>query len=158
MRQFLHVPVIYAKEKKRKKGHKPIINPISLYKGGSHLQTWKHDDEWGNGEICPKCWYYMSLVLRKPDFCICKNKTADKLCSNRTTDQRLCFSYMDRTIPVLPKAEISSHLPWLHSLVCVVPGLKPRSQFSQNEAHITHMSRQPNDWAKTWDLWDNTID
>ena len=50
----------------------------------------------------------MSLVMRKPEFCICENKGADQLCVNRTTDQRLCFRYMDSTIPLLSKSEISS--------------------------------------------------
>ena len=50
----------------------------------------------------------MSLVLRKPDFRKCENKAADQLCGNRITDQRLCFRYMDSTIPLLPKSEISS--------------------------------------------------
>ena len=44
----------------------------------------------------------MSRDVRKPDFCICENKAADQLCGNRTTDQRLCFRYMDSTIPLLP--------------------------------------------------------
>ena len=51
---------------------------------------------------------YMSLVLRKPDFCICENKAADQLCGNRTTGQRLCSHYTDSTIPLLPKSEILS--------------------------------------------------
>ena len=52
----------------------------------------------------------MSPVMRKPDFCICQNKDADQLRGNREADQRLCFRYTDsttRTIPVLPKSEIS---------------------------------------------------
>ena len=51
---------------------------------------------------------HMSLVMRKPDFCICENKGADQLCDNCTTDQRLCFLYTDSTIPLLSKSEISS--------------------------------------------------
>ena len=51
---------------------------------------------------------YMSLVMRKPDFCICENKDADQLHGNRETDPRLCFGYTDSTIPLLPKSEISS--------------------------------------------------
>ena len=51
---------------------------------------------------------YLSLIMRKPDFCICENKDADQLCGNREADQRLCFSYTDSTIPLLPKSEISS--------------------------------------------------
>ena len=35
----------------------------------------------------------MSLVVRKPDFCICENKEADQLRGNREADQRLCFRY-----------------------------------------------------------------
>ena len=58
--------------------------------------------------------------MRKPSFCICENKDADQLCGNREAGQRLCFRYLDSTIPLLPKSEISSHLP---SLVAVQPGL-----------------------------------
>ena len=58
--------------------------------------------------------------MRKPDFCICKNKDADQLRGNREADQRLYFCYSDSTIPLLPKSEISS--PWPSSVV-VQPGL-----------------------------------
>ena len=50
----------------------------------------------------------MSRVLRKPAFCICKNKDADQLRGNREANQRLCFRYTDSTIPLLSKYEISS--------------------------------------------------
>ena len=39
--------------------------------------------------------------MRKPALCICENKDADQLRSNREADQRLCFCYMDSTIPLL---------------------------------------------------------
>ena len=57
------------------------------------------------------CSDYMSLVMRKPAFCICENKDADQLRSNCVADQRLCFRYMDSTIPLLSKAKISSLKP-----------------------------------------------
>ena len=44
----------------------------------------------------------LSLVMRKPAFCICENKDADQLRGN------LCFRYTDSTIPLLSKSEISS--------------------------------------------------
>ena len=50
----------------------------------------------------------MSHVVKKPAFCICENKDADQLRSNREADQRLCFHYLDSTIPLLPKYKISS--------------------------------------------------
>ena len=50
----------------------------------------------------------LSLVVRKPAFCICENKDADKLRGNREADQRLCFRYTDTTIPLLSNSEISS--------------------------------------------------
>ena len=50
----------------------------------------------------------LSLVMRKPAFCICENKDADQLCGNREADQRLCFSYTDSTIPLLYESDISS--------------------------------------------------
>ena len=52
--------------------------------------------------------HHMSLVMRKPAFCICENKEADQLGSNCAADQRLCFRNTDSTIPLLPKTEISS--------------------------------------------------
>ena len=50
----------------------------------------------------------LSLVMRKPAFCICENKDADQLRGNREADQRLCFRYKDSTIPLLHKSKISS--------------------------------------------------
>ena len=49
---------------------------------------------------------YLSRVMRKPTICICENKEADQLCGNREADQRLCFRYLDSTIPLLPKYKI----------------------------------------------------
>ena len=52
-------------------------------------------------------------------YCICENKGADQLRGNLKADQRLCFRYIDSTIPLLPKPEISS--PAICP-VCVGPG------------------------------------
>ena len=60
-----------------------------------------------------------------------RRKCADQLRGNRAADQRLCFRYIDTTIPLVPKSEISSILTsllWLYSPVCVGPGRKPRRQ------------------------------
>ena len=64
--------------------------------------------------------HYLSRVVRKPDFCICENKDADQLRGNREADQRLCFCYIDSTIPLIPKSEISSLYPYS---VIAQPGL-----------------------------------
>ena len=82
----------------------------------------------------------MSSIMRKPFFCTCKNKDADQLCGDRTADQRLCFRYIDSTIPLLLKSEISSLQP---SSVAVQPGLcrtwseTLKTFFSHNEAQKT---------------------
>ena len=52
--------------------------------------------------------YNLSHLTRKPTICICENKDADQLRSNREADQRLCFRYTDSTLPLLLKSEISS--------------------------------------------------
>ena len=84
----------------------------------------------------------MSLVTRKPAFCICENKGPDQLRGNRKADQRLCFSYIDSIIPLLSIYEISSLWP---SSVAVQPGLfrtwseTPKTGFSHNEAHMLNM-------------------
>ena len=72
--------------------------------------------------------------MRKPAFCICENKDADQLRGNRKADQRLCFRYIDSTIPLLSKSEISS----LYSSSVAVSDLiaNPEDRFSQNEAHM----------------------
>ena len=81
--------------------------------------------------------------MRKPDFCICENKDADQLRGNREADQHLCFRYIESTIPLLPKSEISSqssHLLWLYRPVCVGPGRKPRRPlFSQRGSYVNGM-------------------
>ena len=64
--------------------------------------------------------FNLSCVMRKPTFCICENKDADQLRGNREADKRLCFRYIDSTIPQLSKSEISSLWP---SSVAVQPGL-----------------------------------
>ena len=53
-------------------------------------------------------------------FCICENKDADQLRRKREADQRLCFRYIDSTIPLHSESEISSLQP---SSVAVQPGL-----------------------------------
>ena len=40
--------------------------------------------------------------MRKPAIFICENKVTDQLRDNREADQRLCFRYIDSTIPLLP--------------------------------------------------------
>ena len=50
----------------------------------------------------------MSHLMGKPTICIGENKGADQLRGNREADQRLCFRYLDSTIPLLLKSEISS--------------------------------------------------
>ena len=65
-------------------------------------------------------YHEMSRVMRKPTICICENKDADQLRGNREADQRLCFRYLDSTLPLLPKSKVSSLWP---SPVAVQPGL-----------------------------------
>ena len=87
--------------------------------------------------------------MRKPAFCICENKDAGQLCGNREADQRLCFRYIDYTIPLLPKYKILrfeppslTELPDLCRIwdctarfVSDLVG-NPDDRFSHNEAHI----------------------
>ena len=82
----------------------------------------------------------MSRVMRKPDFCIWENKDADQLRGNREADQRLCFHYMDSTIPLLPKYEITSLIIFCDCTARFVWDLvrNPEDRFSHNEAQISH--------------------
>ena len=81
---------------------------------------------------------HLSRVMRKPTFYICENKDADQLRGNREADQRLCFRYIDSTIPLLSKSKISSLEP---SSMAVQPGLyqtgwKPEPWFSHDAAQL----------------------
>ena len=49
--------------------------------------------------------------MGKPTICIGENKGADQLRSNCEADQRLCFRYMDSTIPLLSKSKNSRLQP-----------------------------------------------
>ena len=50
----------------------------------------------------------MSHLMGKPTICTGENKDSDQLRGNREADQHLCFRYLDSTIPLLLKSEISS--------------------------------------------------
>ena len=56
--------------------------------------------------------FFMKFVIeiKTGDFSlflhICENKSADQLRGNRAAVQRLCFRYIDSTIPLHPKSEI----------------------------------------------------
>ena len=67
--------------------------------------------------------FYLSLCMRKPTICLCKNKDAvtAKLIS--------AFVFATRIVQSLflnPKFQASSHLLCLYSPVCVGPGQKPK--------------------------------
>ena len=72
--------------------------------------------------------------MRKPDFYKCKNKDA-KLISAfvfaTLKEQSLFFQK--------PKFQVSTHLMWLYSPVCVGPGRKPRRPvFSQRGSWVKY--------------------
>ena len=50
---------------------------------------------------------HLRRAVRKPVFAYAKTN-ADQLHGDREADQRLCFSYTDSTVPILPKSKISS--------------------------------------------------
>ena len=60
----------------------------------------------------------------------CKHKNADQLCGNHAADQRLCFRFIGRKVPLLPKSKVSasSHLLTLYSPVCVGAGRQTQRQ------------------------------
>ena len=76
--------------------------------------------------------------MRKPDFCICENKDADQLRGHREADQHLCFSYMDSTIPLLSKSEISRLAIFCGCTAWFVWDLvgNPEDRFSHNETRF----------------------
>ena len=90
--------------------------------------------------------------MGKPAFSICKNEEAHQLHGNCEADQLHCFHYMDSTIPLLPKSEISSLYT---STVAVQPGLcrtwleTPKTGFSLSSSYMSHVERKPVFWVST---------
>ena len=87
----------------------------------------------------PERWHSnkLSLVVRKPAFCICENKDADQLRGDREADQRLCFRYIDSTILLLPKYRISSLWPFSEATqpgLCGTWSETRRPVFSQRDS------------------------
>ena len=68
--------------------------------------------------------------MRKPAFCMCKNKGADQFCCNSELISAFVFAtQIEQCLFFLnPKFQASSYLQRLYSLVCVGPGRKPRRQ------------------------------
>ena len=76
--------------------------------------------------------HYMSLVMRKPAFCICIAYAKTKTQISFAVTAKLISAFVFATWIVQslyflnPKFQASSHLMWLYSLVCIGPGRKPR--------------------------------
>ena len=85
-------------------------------------------------------YHQMSLVMRKPAFCICENKEADH--SFAVTAKLIsAFLFATRTVQSLylpiPKFQASSYLLWLYSPACVDLVRNPEDRFSHNEAQLS---------------------
>ena len=69
-----------------------------------------------------------------------ENKDADQLRGNREADQRLCFRYMDSTIPLLLNSQnfksLASSSGCTGRFVSDLVG-NPEDRFSRVAAHIT---------------------
>ena len=95
-------------------------------------------------------------------FCICENKGAGQLHGDCAADQHIIFSYIDSTIPLLSKSEISSLQP---SSVVVQPGLCPT--WSENpktgylvpwlKAQMVHVGMAPRNTNYGMDLTRGTL-
>ena len=79
----------------------------------------------------------MNCLMGKSDFCICKNKDADQLRSNCTTDKRLCFPYtiVQSLYFLNPKFQASSHLHFVS--FCFIFAYRPSKQF------FSHVETEP---------------
>ena len=79
---------------------------------------------------------HMSLIMRKPAFCICENKDADQLTAMLISTFVFATLLVQFLYFLNTKFQASSHLLWLYSLVCVGPGRNPEDRFSHDGAQI----------------------
>ena len=111
---------------------------MSVSKQTNNCRTITKDIQMENTEMRLEHNAHLSLVMRKPAFCICENKDADQLRGNREADQRLVFA--TRIVQSLyylnPKFQASSHLLWLSVRFMLDLGGNPEDRFSHNEAHL----------------------
>ena len=79
------------------------------------------------------CWHRYGHCCEKT----CKNKDADQLHTNCAADQRLCYHYIDRTIPPLPKSNFKPVFCGSTAQAQFVSDLvrNPEDRCSHNEAH-----------------------
>ena len=82
--------------------------------------------------------FHMSCVMRKSIFCLCENRCADQLRSHCEADQRLCFRYMDSTIPLLSKSK---------------PSFPPSSVAAQAGLCQAWSETRKTGFLKTWLIW-----
>ena len=103
------------------------------------------------------CWMHICLVFvsisvwltslepRHKKTCLAY---ADQLRNNRKANRRLCFRYINNTIPLLPASEnqASSHLLWLYIPVVLYLVRNPDDRFSRDAAHdlYTHFQKSRN--------------
>ena len=68
---------------------------------------------------------------------MCKNKDTGQLCSNSTTDQCLCFRFMDSAVPLLLKSKnlITIFCDCTGRVVLDLIGT-PKDQFSRVVSHV----------------------
>ena len=118
----------------------------------------------------------LNCIMRKKDSCLCETKGTDQLCSNCTVScavtARLIstFVFPIRIVQILfflnPKFQDSSHLLWLHGLLCVRPGRKPRSFLALKLiyycplSHVTKWSALIeicNDWRTAYSMAVNSL-
>ena len=86
----------------------------------------------------------MSLVMRKPAFAYVKTKTQISFAVTAKLISAFVFAtWIVQYLYFLnPKFQASSYILWLHSPVCVGPGLKPRRPvFSQRGSYYRSRTR-----------------
>ena len=81
----------------------------------------------------------LSYILRNLLPAYAKTKAQISCTESAQLISAFVFYYIDSTIPLLPKSDISSHLLWLYNSVCVGPGQKPlRQVFTHCRSSTVH--------------------
>ena len=80
-----------------------VCGHLTSGRGHMPLRSVAHSENivWLVGDPAPendKKLSNMSLVMRKPAFCICENKDTNQLRGKHEADQRLCFRYNPSSI------------------------------------------------------------
>ena len=138
---FSKMSRIYRKNLNSFQGDFLILLKVVCFR--RNLKAYFRVSPWRSGRVH----MYDDLHHEKAYFLIMqKNIGSDQLCDNSTADQHLYFGYIDSTISLLPKSEITS----LFTIICAIQSDLWTDLVENPEDRLSQDSAQLYAWLFSW--------